>query len=111
MKIIYDDKQEMYYIELEYPENIVCVNTKDIVEAKKYLIENITVLFNNAINERFQKTFDDALEDVKKICNDAPHAVVQCISEVDHEWECCGISTEGTHYRCKKCNAHKIYPV
>ena len=54
MKIVYDDKNEMYYIELEYPENIVCVNTKDIIKAREYLIENITALFNNAVNEQFK---------------------------------------------------------
>lgn len=54
MKIIYDDKQEMYYVELEYPENIVHVNTKDIAEAREYLIKNITELFNNAVNEQLK---------------------------------------------------------
>ena len=33
-----------------------------------------------------------------------------CKSELDHEWECCGIGTGGTTYRCKKCYATKIYP-
>ena len=33
-----------------------------------------------------------------------------CQSEDDHEWECCGISTAGTDYRCKKCYAHKTVP-
>ena len=34
-----------------------------------------------------------------------------CESESDHEWECCGISTVGTDYRCKKCGAYKTYPI
>ena len=33
-----------------------------------------------------------------------------CQSESDHEWECCGISTIGTTYRCKKCGAYKTDP-
>ena len=33
-----------------------------------------------------------------------------CQSDSDHEWECCGISTAGTDYVCKKCYAHKTYP-
>ena len=33
-----------------------------------------------------------------------------CLSESDHEWECCGISTGGSDYRCKKCYAHKLVP-
>lgn len=33
-----------------------------------------------------------------------------CESEEDHEWECCGVSTAGTTYMCKKCHTHKTYP-
>ena len=33
-----------------------------------------------------------------------------CGSESDHEWECTGVSTTGTTYRCKKCYATKTYP-
>lgn len=33
-----------------------------------------------------------------------------CVEESDHEWECCGISTVGTTYRCRKCHAYKTYP-
>ena len=33
-----------------------------------------------------------------------------CTSESDHEWECCGVSTAGSDYRCKKCYAHKMIP-
>ena len=32
-----------------------------------------------------------------------------CVEESDHEWECCGISTVGTDYICKKCGTHKVY--
>lgn len=33
-----------------------------------------------------------------------------CKSEEDHEYECCGMSTEGSNYRCRKCGAHKFEP-
>ena len=33
-----------------------------------------------------------------------------CQSEEDHEWECCGISTADSDYRCRKCYAHKTVP-
>lgn len=33
-----------------------------------------------------------------------------CQSESDHEWECCGVSTAGTNYVCKKCYTHKLIP-
>lgn len=31
-----------------------------------------------------------------------------CASEEDHEWECCGASTVGYSYVCKKCHAYKF---
>ena len=34
-----------------------------------------------------------------------------CESEEDHEWECCGMSTAGSNYVCKKCYTHKFVPV
>lgn len=34
-----------------------------------------------------------------------------CTSESDHDWECCGISTAGTTYRCKKCYEYKTIPL
>lgn len=33
-----------------------------------------------------------------------------CQSDLDHEWECTGIGTNGTTYTCKKCYAHKTEP-
>ena len=41
---------------------------------------------------------------------DESFANKMCESESDHEWECCGISTVGTTYIFKKCNAYKTYP-
>lgn len=29
----------------------------------------------------------------------------------EHEWECIGVSTVGTSYRCKKCFASKTEPI
>jgi hypothetical protein len=34
-----------------------------------------------------------------------------CKSESDHEWECCGISTGGSTYRCRICGTYKTEPV
>lgn len=33
-----------------------------------------------------------------------------CETEEDHQWECCGMSTAGSDYRCKICGAHKTVP-
>lgn len=56
MKIIYDDKEDRYIVNLENYENIVVLNTNDIVEARKYFIENMTLLFNNAIREQLKES-------------------------------------------------------
>ena len=34
-----------------------------------------------------------------------------CASESDHEWECVGMSTGGSTYRCRKCYTHKTIPL
>ena len=34
-----------------------------------------------------------------------------CQSEEDHQWECCGMSTGGSTYRCKICGQYKTEPV
>lgn len=50
---------------------------------------------------------DDLMnEDLKEIL-----ANKMCESELDHEWECIGLSTIGTDYICKKCYVHKIIPI
>ena len=54
MKIIYDDKQERYIIKLEEYEGVYIANTKDIVEARNYFVENMKILFNNAICEQLK---------------------------------------------------------
>ena len=33
-----------------------------------------------------------------------------CQSEEDHQWECCGMSTGGSDYRCKICGKTKHEP-
>ena len=34
-----------------------------------------------------------------------------CKTEEDHQWECCGVSTGGSTYRCKICGEHKSVPI
>lgn len=53
---------------------------------------------------------DDAIgNDIKEyIKTDLINKV--CESEEDHEYECCGMSTEGSSYMCKKCGKYKFEP-
>lgn len=50
MKVIYDNETEKYLIINE--ETAIWVNTDDIVEARKLLLERITSQFNDAVAER-----------------------------------------------------------
>ena len=51
MRIVYDGKEKVYLI--RYPEAELCVNTTDIVEAKRLLLDRIGWEFDEAIRERF----------------------------------------------------------
>ena len=55
MRVVYDDKQNIYVVELEDFEKTTLINTSDIAEAKEYFIENMTRLFNDAVNERLKR--------------------------------------------------------
>lgn len=107
MKIIYN--KEGYQILFDPSEVEIYINTNNIAEARKYFIDRMAWLFDSTVNERFQKTFDEQIEDVKKVVDDA-FSNKMCESDTDHEWECCGISTVGTTYTCKKCYAYRTVP-
>lgn len=65
------------------------------------------------ISERGQRAkcnpVDDAMDDITKEYVESTLANVVCKPE-DHKWVCCGVSMEGSDYRCKKCGAHTIVP-
>lgn len=104
MKIIYN--KEGYEISFDPSETEIYINANNIVEARKHFIDRMTWLFDSAVNERLQKTFDEQMEDVKKVVDES-FANKMCESDEDHEWECTGVSTEGIRYRCKKCFARR----
>lgn len=106
MRIIYNE--DKYQISFDHSETEIYINTNNIVEARQNFIDRMIWLFDCTVNERFQKTFDEQIDDMKKVVDDKP-IILTCMSDEDHEWECTGISTEGMYYRCKKCNATKMY--
>ena len=53
---------------------------------------------------------DDTIDDDGKEYLNETLTNKMCTEESDHEWVCIGISTAGTAYMCKKCNASKICP-
>ena len=54
MKIIYDDKEGNYIVNLENHENMVVLNTIDIVKAREYFIEHMKWLFDEAVREQLK---------------------------------------------------------
>lgn len=64
---------------------------------------------DNKIPERGQRAKCNPVDDVIDVMDDSLTNKI-CQSESDHEWECCGISTAGSNYRCKKCGAYKTVP-
>ena len=106
MKITYN--KEGYQVLLDPSETEIYINANNIVEARQYFIDRMTWLFDSTVNESLQKTFDEQMEDVKRVVDDA-FVNKTCESDDDHEWECTGVSTEGMHYTCKKCYAHKTH--
>ena len=57
MKIIYKSHQGMYFIQIEEPENVTWINTRDIVVAREEFIKMMTRLFNDAICEQLKDQF------------------------------------------------------
>jgi hypothetical protein len=102
MKIVYDTKEDMYLIKTEYPETEIWIKTNDIVKARVEFVERMTRAFNDAVCDKFKDDITKYL--TTKVTNQI------CQSDFDHEWECCGVSTNGSNYRCKKCYAHKFMP-
>ena len=54
MKIVYEEKEELYCVTLSNEEGVIIINTNNIVEARDYFIENMTRLFDDAVNKRLK---------------------------------------------------------
>ena len=94
MKIVYDAKVDTYLFKAEYPETEIWIKTNDIAKAREVFIEYMTMAFNNAVCDKFKDDVEKYLptKEINQVCK----------SDFDHEWECCGMSTEGSAYVCKK---------
>ena len=102
MKIVYDAKVDTYLVKVEYPETETWIKTNDIAKAREVFIEYMTMAFDNAVCDKFK-------DDVTKYLATKETNTI-CKSEEDHEYECCGVSTAGSDYRCKKCGEYKRVP-
>lgn len=54
MKVVFNNIENMYIVELEDFEKKTSLNTNDIVEARKYFIAHMVSLFNNAVCEQLK---------------------------------------------------------
>lgn len=102
MKIIYDTKEDMYLVEVEYPETEIWIKTNDITKARAEFVECMARAFDDAVCDKFTDDITKYL--ATKETNKA------CKSDDNHEWECCGIDTYGSQYVCKKCYLCKCEP-
>lgn len=81
---------------------------KDVANEVKLLVDKNKELAEE--NEALKILLKNQLNGVTDGFSTVAAVNIMCQSESDHEWECTGLSTAGTTYRCKKCYATKIYP-
>ena len=49
MKIVYNEKDDIYHISLEYPETELCILGENIVEVRKRFVDMMTSLFDYTV--------------------------------------------------------------
>lgn len=54
MKIIYDYKNGVYNIVVEYPESDLHIVTDNIFEARGYFIKHMTEIFDDTVSAQFK---------------------------------------------------------
>lgn len=59
MKIIYDDRKEVYIIKIENTETVTMIHTNDIVEVREEFVRCITQLFNNTVCAALKNKFEE----------------------------------------------------
>lgn len=111
MKVEFIDDEHIFVNNRQF------VSLKRFYEARKEVQEEVKLLTDKneelaKENEALKTLLKKQLDDVEDSPSTETLVNKMCVSEDDHEWECTGISTGGSTYRCKKCFAHKIetYP-
>lgn len=57
MLIAYNDKSDIYRIDLMYPETEIYIKAEDITQARQIFIERITWMFDEAVREKLKDSF------------------------------------------------------
>lgn len=62
--------------------------------------------------EQYHRAIDKIIDKHPEVAAEVVgvHTNKICQSEEDHQWECCGMSTVGSSYICKKCYEYKTVP-
>lgn len=90
------------------------VSLKRFADAKTDMVDEVRLLTDKnkelaEENEALKVLLKNYLGDIA----DKPLTIAfneTCKSESDHNWMCCGVSSEASSYRCERCGAYKTVP-
>lgn len=54
MKIVYNNKSDIYRIDLEYPETEICIKADNIAKVKDIFIDRMSWLFEETLREQLK---------------------------------------------------------
>ena len=57
MLVAYNDKSDIYRVDLMFPETEIYIKAEDIVQARERFIEHMTWLFDEAVRKRLNDSF------------------------------------------------------
>lgn len=57
MLIAYDDKSDIYRVDIAYPETEIYIKANNLIEAREIFIERMTWLFDEAVREKLKSQF------------------------------------------------------
>lgn len=88
------------------------VSLKRFGEARKEVAEEIKLAADKnkelaEENEALKVLLKNQLND--SLTNTLTNKICESESDHEHEWDIFGMSSLGSHYRCKKCNAHTVF--
>lgn len=59
MKVFFDNKRNLYVVEMADNELVTYLNTDDITEAREWFIDRMAWMFNSAVNDKLAEDIDN----------------------------------------------------
>jgi hypothetical protein len=59
MKVFFDNKRNLYVVEMIDNELVTYLNTDDVAEAREWFIDRMTWMFNSAVNDKLAEDIDN----------------------------------------------------